>query len=102
MNKRMFLSTAAALALMAGGLLSPAFAGDPDAALKELATKVWSLGPNGEQPVAASEVTLTDEELAKIKAMKATAAIVFHYGGNDWSQAQKQALETQFKAMGIE
>ena len=102
MNKRMILSTVAGLALLAGGLLTPAFAGDPDAALKELASKVWSLGPNGEQPVAASEVTLTDEELAKIKEMKATAAIIFHYGGNDWSQAQKLALETQFKAMGIE
>ena len=102
MNKRMFLSTVAALALMAGGMASPAFAVDPDAALKELATKVMSLGPNGETPTAASEVKLTDEELAKIKGMKATAAIVFHYGGNDWSQAQLQALKAQFAVMGIE
>jgi ribose transport system substrate-binding protein len=102
MNKRMFLSTVAAIAMMVGGMVSPAFATDPDAALKELATKVWSLGPNGETPVAASEVTLTDDEIAKIKSMKATAALVFHYGGNDWSTAQADALKAQFAAMGIE
>ena len=102
MNKRMFLSTVAALAMMAGGMVSSAYATDPDAALKELATKVLSLGPNGETPTAASEVKLSDEEIAKIKAMKATAAIVFHYGGNDWSQTQLKALKTQFEVMGIE
>jgi ribose transport system substrate-binding protein len=26
--------------------------------------------------------------------MNATAAIVMHYGGNDWSQAQIQAMQT--------
>ena len=102
MNKRMFLSTVAALALMAGGMATSAHATDPDAALKELATKVMSLGPNGETPTAASEVKLSDAELAKIKGMKATAAIVFHYGGNDWSQAQLKALKMQFAVMGIE
>ena len=61
-----------------------------------------SLGPNGEKPEAASTVTLTDEELAKIKDMKATAAIVMHYGGNDWSQAQIDGLKAQFGKMGIE
>ena len=102
MNKRMFLSTVAAFAMMAGGMVSSAYATDPDAALKELATKVLSLGPNGEQPTAASEVKLSDEEIAKIKAMKATAAIVFHYGGNDWSQAQLKALKAEFAVLGIE
>ena len=34
--------------------------------------------------------------------MNATAAIVMHYGGNDWSQAQINGLETQFAAMGID
>ena len=40
--------------------------------------------------------------VAKIKEMGATAAIVMHYGGNDWSQAQINGLQTQFGAMGIE
>ena len=38
-------------------------------------------------------VTLSDDELAKVKGMHATAAIVLHYGGNDWSRAQVEGLE---------
>src|SRR2546425_182430 len=34
--------------------------------------------------------------------MHATAAIVLHYGGNDWSKAQVDGLKQQFAAMGIE
>ena len=34
--------------------------------------------------------------------MKAKAALVLHYGGNDWSQAQEAALKAQFATMGIE
>jgi ribose transport system substrate-binding protein len=74
---------------------------DPAAALKELETKVYSTGPNGETPTSASEVKLTDDELAKIKAMNATAAIVMHYGGNDWAVAQIAGLKAQFEKMGI-
>ena len=54
---------------------------------------VLSKGPNGEAPAAASSIFLNDDEIAKIKAMKATAAIVMHYGGNDWSQAQINGLD---------
>ena len=50
MNKRMFLGTAAAVALFAASFAVPAFATDPDAALKDLMTKVNSKGPNGEDP----------------------------------------------------
>jgi ribose transport system substrate-binding protein len=86
---------------LAGAALS-AQAADPKAALAELQNTVLSVGPSGEKPAPASEVTLSDDELAKIKAMKAKAAIVMHYGGNDWSQAQIDGLKTQFGAMGIE
>jgi ribose transport system substrate-binding protein len=97
------LSTAsAALALCAAFSAGPAWATDPDAALAALKTTVMSLGPNGEKPTAASTVVLTDDELAKVKAKHATAALVFHYAGNDWSQAQADALKAQFKAEGIE
>ena len=75
---------------------------DPSAALKALATRVYSTGPNGEKPVSATKIKLSGSELAKIKGMKATAAIVLHYGGNDWSNAQVEGLKDQFGKMGIE
>ena len=98
-TRRALLGTVTAFSLAFSAL--PALAG-PDEALAALSLKVLSLGPNGETPSLASEVSLTEAELAQIKDMKATAAIVFHYAGNDWSRAQKLALETQFAAMGIE
>ncbi|HQP08007.1 MAG TPA: substrate-binding domain-containing protein, partial [Anaerolineaceae bacterium] len=72
------------------------------AALAAMEGKVFSTGPSGESPTPASEVTLTDEELEQIKAMNATAAIVLHYAGNDWSTAQVAGLQYQFEKMGIE
>ena len=74
---------------------------DPQAALDALATTVVSTGPNGEIPVPASELSLTDEEITKVKGMNATAAIVMHYGGNDWSQAQIDGQQTRFAELGI-
>jgi ribose transport system substrate-binding protein len=70
--------------------------------LDELEDQVLSTGPGGEEPVAASEVVLTDEELEQIREMNATAAIVMHYGGDDWSRAQIAGLRHQFEEMGIE
>lgn len=102
MNKRMFLNTVAGLAILACGMTTAAWATDPDAALKDLATHVMSKGPNGEDPVAAATVTLTDEEIAKVKAMNATAALVFHIGGNDWTRAQEAGLKSEFAKLGIE
>lgn len=64
--------------------------------------KTLSTGPNGETPELAANVKLSDEELAKIRAMKAKAAIVLHYAGNDWSRAQVDGLKAQFTTMGIE
>jgi ribose transport system substrate-binding protein len=77
---------------------APASAGS----LEAMEGQVYSTGPNGEAPTPASEVTLSDEELAEIQAMGATAAIVMHYGGNDWSVAQIAGLKDQFGKMGIE
>ena len=76
-------------------------ANDPKQALASLANQVYSTGPNGEKPASASTVTLSADELAKIKGMNATAAIVMHYGGNDWSTAQIDGLKNQFAQMGI-
>jgi ribose transport system substrate-binding protein len=69
--------------------------------LQVLETTVLSTGPNGEEPSPASEVELTDEELEQIKAKGATAAIVLHYGGNDWSNAQVDGLKATLGDMGI-
>jgi len=75
---------------------------DTAAALKALETTVYSTGPHGEKPTSASDLKLTDDELAKIKAMNATAAIVMHIGGNDWATAQIAGLKDQFTKMGIQ
>src|SRR3954467_2479821 len=69
--------------------------------LAALDTKVLSKGPNGESPEPAKDVTLTAEELAKVKAMHATAAIVMHYAGNDWSTAQIAGLKNEFGQLGM-
>src|SRR5208337_2442089 len=58
-------------------------------------------GARGEKAAPSADVALTADELAKVKAKHATAALVFHYGGNDWSNAQEAALKAQFAAEGI-
>ena len=73
---------------------------DPDAALAELATKVLSTGPFGEEPTSPADLTLTPDEIAKVKAMNATAAIVMHIQG-DWTKAQVNGLTTRFTELGI-
>ena len=101
MTRRDLLCAAAALGLVAG-LGTHARAADPKAALAELQSKVLSHGPNGEDPSPAADIKLSDDELAKIKGMHARAAIVMHYGGNDWSRAQVQGLKAQLAEMGID
>ncbi|GAB4380730.1 MAG: substrate-binding domain-containing protein [Elainellaceae cyanobacterium] len=71
-------------------------------AIAELQNTVLSKGPNGEEATPASEISLTDEELEQIRGMNATAAILMHYGGNDWATAQIAGLREQFGRMGIE
>lgn len=74
-----------------------------DQALSDLASgKVSSKGPYGEEAVPASDVSLTAEELEKIKGMNATAALVMHFGGNDWTNAQVAGAKEQFAKMGVE
>ncbi len=64
--------------------------------------EIKSTGPNGESAVLATELSLTEEEIAQIQAGGYTAAISFHYGGNDWSSAQQKGLEDTFAKLGIE
>ncbi len=101
MYRKALLCTAALLGLGTGFGTLDAQAADPKAALAELANTILVKDVNGVAAQPISVVKLSDDELAKIKGMNATAAIVMHYGGNDWSRAQIQALQTQFAAMGI-
>jgi ribose transport system substrate-binding protein len=73
-----------------------------DQALQRLQGKVFSKGPNGEAPEDASAAELTDEQVAQIKKLDASAAIVMHYAGDDWSVAQIAGMKSEFKRLGID
>lgn len=64
-------------------------------------SEIKSTGPNGEKAVLATTLSLTDDEIAKIKAGNYTAAISLHYGGNDWSTSQIKGLKDTFSKLGI-
>ncbi len=83
------------------GNLPPIDPSNPGAALAALQQRVYSVGPYGEPATPASQVQLTPQELQKIQGIHATAAIVLHYAGNDWSNAQVAGLKQQFATMGI-
>ena len=61
-----------------------------------------SKGPGGEELSPASSVSLSAEEIEKIRGLKAKAAIVLHYSRNDWSEAQVAGLKSQFDKMGVD
>lgn len=97
-RRGLLYSSVSAMVIGASG---PALAATWDTALAKLQSNILSKGPAGNSPAPASTVTLSADELAKIKAMNATAAIVMHYGGNDWSRAQIHGLKTEFATMGV-
>src|SRR3712207_9563821 len=59
-----------------------------EAALAAMKGKGLATGPNGEQPASASSITLTPGEIEQVKDKKAPAAIVMHYPGDGWTDAQ--------------
>jgi ribose transport system substrate-binding protein len=63
--------------------------------------EILSKGPNGESAVSAKTLQLTPEEVEKIKKGNYTAAVSFHFQGNDWSVAQIKGLTDTFAKMGI-
>jgi ribose transport system substrate-binding protein len=63
---------------------------------------VLSKGPHGETADPASSANLTAADIAAVKAKHATAAIVMHYGGNDWATAQIAGLKSEFAELGIQ
>jgi ribose transport system substrate-binding protein len=86
----------------AGEEVDPAIVEQINAALAEITGQVLSKGPNGETPADASTAELSDEQVAEVQEMGLTAAIVMHYGGNDWSSAQIAGLNEEFDRLGID
>lgn len=69
---------------------------------KAIDGKVLSTGANGEEAASADVANLTDEEVQKIKDAHLKAALVFHYAGNDWYNAQVAGLKATFEELGVE
>ncbi|NIZ91235.1 substrate-binding domain-containing protein [Kineococcus rubinsiae] len=82
--------------------VDPAVAAGADRALAAVAGTVLSKGPHGEEPAPASSADLTDAEVAQVRELHLKAAIVMHYGGNDWANAQIAGLRERFSQLGIE
>ncbi|WP_171046795.1 substrate-binding domain-containing protein [Pseudarthrobacter sp. NamE5] len=104
------LAAAAVLSLsLAACSSTPTTTGNEDAgvsqkaeqALEQIKGQVLSKGPNGEAPSPSSAADLTPEEIEQVKGLGATAAIVMHYGGNDWATAQINGLKSEFEKLGI-
>lgn len=72
------------------------------AALQQLAGSLLATGPGGEQPAKADTVSLTPAEIEQVRAQQATAAIVMHYTGDGWTDAQIAGLRQTFDELGIE
>ncbi|MFC8501227.1 substrate-binding domain-containing protein [Pedococcus sp. NPDC057267] len=70
-------------------------------ALASISGKILGKGANGEEAATPDEAKLSDAEVAQVKAKNATAAIVMHYGGNDWSTAQVAGMKSEFARLGI-
>jgi ribose transport system substrate-binding protein len=71
------------------------------AALDNISDVVVSSGPHGEVPYPAKDLQITDEDIAKLKAGKYTAAISLHYSGNDWSTLQELGIKDTLEKYGI-
>lgn len=71
-------------------------------AQKAINGKVLSTGANGEKAEPADVAKLTDEEVQKIREAHLKAALVFHYAGNDWYNAQAAGLKATFKQLGVD
>lgn len=78
------------------------FSAQVDAALAALEGQVLSVGPHGEEAALPETVDLTPDEVQQVRDLGATAAIVMHYGGNDWANAQIDGLRSEFGELGIE
>lgn len=71
------------------------------AAMDDISNVVVSDGQRGEEGFPASKLTITDEQLAKIKAGNFTVAISMGWLGDDWASQQLIGLKENFEKLGI-
>ncbi len=71
------------------------------AKIDDLSGIVVGQGPYGETGVLYSDINLTDEQIAKVKAGHFTAAIVLGWLGDDWASQQLVGLHEEFNKLGI-
>lgn len=72
------------------------------AKLDDLSNTVVSDGQRGEPGFPASQIALTDEQIAKVKEGKFTVAISMGWLGDDWASQQLIGLKETFESLGIE
>jgi len=71
------------------------------AKLDDLSKIVVGEGPRGEQGVLWSDIHVSDEQIAKIKAGHFTVAIVLGWLGDDWASQQLIGMHEEFAKLGI-
>jgi ribose transport system substrate-binding protein len=64
-------------------------------------TVTETVGPNGETPTPASEITLTDEQKAQLASGGYRAAILWHELSS-WTKALQAGIEDQLAELGVE
>lgn len=109
-----FATTIATAALTASALAACSSADSTTGASKDCDTKpyddaiaeyssgaVLGKGPYGETSADAATIELTPEEVERIRQMKATAAVVMHFSGDSWSNAQVAAIKKEFDKLGV-
>jgi ribose transport system substrate-binding protein len=90
------------------GVKQPPWYQEPNAAqleavqLDNASDMIVSSGPNGEEATPASEIVITEEQAAKVKEGKFSAAIAMGFMGDDWSEQQLAGLKSEFGKLGIE
>jgi ribose transport system substrate-binding protein len=75
--------------------------GGADSAAAPPAKVKPTTGPNGEKAALAGELTLSQDEIDKVKALNATAAFTWHTSSL-WVDAVEAGARSKFEALGIE
>jgi ribose transport system substrate-binding protein len=97
----LLLIAALALAVIGCGEDDGSGAGGGDSADAAPAQVKPTTGPNGEKPVAADELTLTPDEVEKVKGMNATAAFTWHTSSL-WVDAVEAGARSKLEELGID
>lgn len=101
------LASSVALTACSSSDAGPSTSADCDTAPFDKAISAYTegpvvgLGPYGETSADASTIKLTDDEVDQIRSMGAKAAVVMHFSGDSWSNAQVDAIKAEFDKLGI-